>query len=155
MLSIIQIEDLPPQLTDLEREAATQGFRFLGRLIEEWETGKNRFDKLGERLLVATYNGRLVGIGGLNVDPYDATGDTGRLRRLYVANDFRRRGIGEALVRELLSDAHHRFRGVRLSTDTDAAAAFYSRLGFARIEDANATHMLLMSAVGAAAGESH
>ncbi|VVE60886.1 GNAT family N-acetyltransferase [Pandoraea anapnoica] len=151
MLAIIQIEDLPPQLTDLEREAAAQGFRFLGRLIEEWETGKNRFDKPGERLLVATHSGCLVGIGGLNVDPYDSTGDTARLRRLYVANDFRRRGIGEALVYELLLDAHHRFRVVRLSTDTDAGDAFYSRLGFVRIKDANATHMLFTNAVG----ESH
>jgi hypothetical protein len=76
MLSIAHIKSLPPQLVDLEREASAQGFNFLDRLIEEWTTGTNRFDKPGECLLVATDNGHLVGIGGLNIDPYEPTGDT-------------------------------------------------------------------------------
>jgi len=144
MLAIAQIKTLPSLLVDLEREASAQGFNFLGRLIEEWNMGSNRFDKPGERLLVATDNGFIVGIGGLNVDPYEPTGDTARLRRLYVANGFRRRGVGEALVCALLEGASQRFRVVRLSTDTDAGAAFYSRLGFSRVENATATHLRLL-----------
>jgi GNAT superfamily N-acetyltransferase len=141
MLAITRLSALPPQLVDLEREASAQGFNFLGRLIDEWHTGKNRFDKPGERLLLAAERERIVGIGGLNVDPYEPGGDTARLRRLYVANDFRRRGVGEALVSALLEEASRRFRVVRLSTDTDAAAAFYTRLGFSAVDDETATHI--------------
>ncbi|MCX4164355.1 MULTISPECIES: GNAT family N-acetyltransferase [Paraburkholderia] len=140
MLAITQLHALPAQLFDLEREASTQGFRFLRRLIEEWRSGSNRFDKPGERLLVAEDDGNIVGIGGLNVDPYATARDTARLRRVYVANDHRRRGIGEALVGALLEEASSRFRVVRLSTDTDVAAAFYERLGFSAVADETATH---------------
>ena len=144
MLAITQLEALPPELVDLEREASAQGFNFLGRLIHEWRTGSNRFDKPGERLLVAVDAGNIVGIGGLNVDPYRPIGDTARLRRLYVANDFRRQGVGEALVCALLKEAPRTFRMVRLSTDTEAAAAFYARLGFSAIEDETATHVKIL-----------
>ncbi|WP_081610727.1 GNAT family N-acetyltransferase [Cupriavidus neocaledonicus] len=140
MFSINQLTVLPPQMADLEREASAQGFNFVGRLIDEWRGGSNRFNKPGERLLEVTDKGNLVGIGGLNVDPYIMDGITGRLRRLYVAKDFRRRGIGEALVLELLRNASLHFRQVRLSTDTEAAAVFYSRLGFRAVEDETATH---------------
>ncbi|PQV55069.1 N-acetylglutamate synthase-like GNAT family acetyltransferase [Paraburkholderia sp. BL21I4N1] len=141
MLAITQLKALPPELVDLEREASKQGFKFLGRLIEEWRTGSNRFNKPGERLLVALAAGNIVGIGGLNVDPYKPIGDTARLRRLYVASSFRRRGVGEALVYALLKEASGTFRVIRLSTDTEAAAAFYVRLGFSAIEDETATHI--------------
>ena len=144
MLAITQLEALPPELVDLEREASAQGFNFLGRLINEWRTGSNRFDKPGEHLLVAVDAGNIVGIGGLNVDPYRPIGDIARLRRLYVANDFRRQGVGEALVCALLKEAPRTFRVVRLSTDTEAAAAFYARLGFSASEDETATHVKIL-----------
>ncbi|QBY56378.1 GNAT family N-acetyltransferase [Cupriavidus oxalaticus] len=144
MFSVNRLTVLPPQIADLEREASAQGFNFVGRLIDEWRVGSNRFDKPGECLLGITDNGTLVGIGGLNVDPYVTDGFTARLRRLYVANAFRRRGIGEALVLELLQNASKHFRQVRLSTDTESAAAFYSRLGFWAVEDETATHVKVL-----------
>ncbi|ABB10864.1 GCN5-related N-acetyltransferase [Burkholderia lata] len=144
MISIQQLATLPPQLLDFEREAVDQGFNFVGRLIREWQDGSNRFDKPGECLLAVTDNGTLLGVGGLNVDPYVPDGLTGRLRRLYVANAFRRRGIGEALVAALLQRAEQQFHQVRLSTDTESAAAFYSRLGFRAVEDETATHVKML-----------
>jgi len=144
MLAIAQLTALPPKLIDLEHEASKQGFNFLHRLIDDWRTGSNRFDKPGERLLVAADAGNIVGIGGLNVDPYKPIGDTARLRHLYVANDFRHRGIGEALVCALLEEAALTFRVVRLATDTEAAAAFYTRLGFSAIKDETATHVKIL-----------
>ncbi|MFC4343319.1 GNAT family N-acetyltransferase [Cupriavidus numazuensis] len=141
VFSIIQLSVLPPQIADLEREASAQGFNFVRRLTDEWRTGINRFDKPGECLLGVIGNGTLIGIGGLNVDPYAADGFTARLRRLYIAKAFRRRGIGEALVAELLQKASLHFRQVRLSTDTESAAAFYLRLGFSAVEDESATHV--------------
>jgi len=144
MFAINQLKTLPSELVNLELEASKQGYKFLGRLIDEWRTGSNRFDKPGERLLVAVDAGNIVGIGGLNVDPYKPIGDTARLRHLYVANDFRRQGVGGALVCALLKDAGRTFRVVRLSTDTEAAAAFYARLGFSAIEDESATHVKIL-----------
>ncbi|WP_447639521.1 GNAT family N-acetyltransferase [Pandoraea norimbergensis] len=132
---------LPPQLAELEREASAQGYRFIGRLMDDWRNGSNRFDKPGECLLVAADNGVLAGIGGLNIDPYLPGGTTARLRRLYVANAFRRRGIGEALVAALLKKASPQFHQVRLTTDTESAAVFYVRLGFTAVDDATATHV--------------
>jgi GNAT superfamily N-acetyltransferase len=134
------LTDLPSQIVDLEREASEEGFHFLGRLVAEWRTGSNRFDKPGECLLAVTENGILVGIGGLNADPYRPDGATARLRRLYVAKAFRRRGVGEALVLALLQKASPWFRSVRLSTDTESASAFYCRLGFIAVDDETATH---------------
>jgi GNAT superfamily N-acetyltransferase len=124
MLSIHQLTDLPYQIGALEREATEEGFNYLRRLVSEWRTGSNRFDKPGECLLAVTDSGILVGIGGLNADPYRPDGTTARLRRLYVAKAFRRRGIGEALVSALLEKASLQFRLVRLSTDTESASTF-------------------------------
>ncbi|MEM5421215.1 GNAT family N-acetyltransferase [Paraburkholderia ferrariae] len=140
MLSIHQLTDLPSQIGDLEREATEEGFKFFGRLVAEWHTGSNRFDKPGECLLAVTENGILVAIGGLNADPYRPDGTTARLRRLYVAKAFRRRGIGEALVSALLEKASLQFHSVRLSTDTESASTFYCRRGFITVDDETATH---------------
>lgn len=141
MLSIYQTTFLPPQLAELAQEASAEGFRFVGRLMDDWLDGSNRFDQPGECLLVATVDGRLVGVGGVNIDPYVADGETARLRRLYVANAYRRRGIGEALVLALLQRATPHFRQIRLTTDTEAAADFYVQLGFEAVEDETATHV--------------
>jgi GNAT superfamily N-acetyltransferase len=141
MVIITQLTALPPDIIFLEREASGQGFPFVGRLIDEWRTGANRFQKEGERLVMATHGDCVVGIGGLNVDPHQPTGDTARLRRLYVCHAFRRQGIGEALVHALLEEASTQFRTVRLTTDTPAGAAFYERLGFTKVAAETATHV--------------
>ena len=54
ILSFHQLTDLPSQIGDLEREASEEGFNFLGRLVADWQTGSNRFDKRGECLLAVT-----------------------------------------------------------------------------------------------------
>jgi len=44
-------------------------------------------------------------------------------------------------VDALLLDAPKWFHLIRLSTDTEVAAAFYLRNGFSSIEDSHATHI--------------
>lgn len=144
MLTIAPLTTTTSALNELEREASCQGFKFVSRLVEDWRTGANRFDKAGERLLVASWAETVVGMGGLNVDPYASSARTARLRHLYVAGDFRRRGIGEALVRALLEGAELHFDKVRLRTDTPEAACFYLRLGFAAVDDTNASHARML-----------
>lgn len=128
------------ELADLRAEAAMQGFRFLERLVSDWESGMNRFDGAGECLLGAFICGCLAGVGGINRDPYSGGENVGRLRHLYVLEAYRRRGVALAIVSHLIAQAHGQFREVRLRTDGVAADAFYRRLGFAPLADPCATH---------------
>ncbi|WP_162596278.1 GNAT family N-acetyltransferase [Methylobacterium sp. 17Sr1-1] len=112
------------------------------RLFEDHATGANRFDRPGERLLRAWHGGHLVGVGGLNGDPYVADNGIGRLRHLYVLAAHRRLGLGAVLVRALLREAEGHFRVVRLRTVSAEAAAFYRRLGFQETAEPNATHVI-------------
>ncbi|RJX78974.1 GNAT family N-acetyltransferase [Pseudomonas sp. LS-2] len=140
-MEVRQIKHLPPQIHVLEEVAFTEGFRFLTRLISEWQSGDNRFDAPGECLMAAYLNHELVGVGGLSVDPY-AQANTGRLGRVYVAPTSRGQHVGQRLVSALIAHAALHFKSVRLYTDTLGGDAFYLRCGFMLTEDAHATHVM-------------
>jgi GNAT superfamily N-acetyltransferase len=127
---IRRVRELRADLYDLVSEGTAQGFRFLARLVEDWQSGRNRFAGPGEGLWSAGTAGRVVGIGGLNADPFSADPGVGRLRHLYVVAAFRGRGIGRALVSRVLVEAQGRFQIIRLRTNEPGASAFYSALGF-------------------------
>ena len=57
-------------LDRLVDESLSQGFLFIERLIREYDNGFNCFDKAGEILLTVSTQGNVIGIGGLNRDPY-------------------------------------------------------------------------------------
>ena len=57
-----RITHLPRQILALEKEAVGEGFRFLTRLINEWQSGANRFDAPGECLMAAYLNQQLIGM---------------------------------------------------------------------------------------------
>lgn len=136
------IRALPPDLSRLVRSCADEGFRFLGRLVADWESGANRFDEDGALLLEVRAGTRLCAIGGLNQDPYRSSSSFARIRRVYVDPGDRSRGVGRQLVEALMLHAEGRFEGVRLRTDTAEAAAFYERLGFVPSEASpDATHV--------------
>jgi GNAT superfamily N-acetyltransferase len=139
---IALITMLPGEIQALEAEAEREGFKFIKRLVSDWHSGLNRFSAPGE-CLIGAFKGdrRLIAVGGLNVDPYMASTDIGRLRHLYVSQIIRRQGIGAALVERLLAHAKRRFRAIRLRTDTATAAAFYIRCGLSAINDSTASHM--------------
>ena len=150
----IQINIIPavpdmPGFDGLRDASQAEGFSMLARLQDEWTSGANVFSEPGERLLGAEYRGELVGIGGLNVDPYADGPRQGRVRRFYVRPDFRRRGVSSALIGALLEDAGTFFDALNVRAP-EAAAAFYERLGFAQsAEDQHRTHSLrLQSASG-------
>jgi N-acetylglutamate synthase-like GNAT family acetyltransferase len=138
------ITHLPPQIRVLEKEAVEEGFKFLTRLITEWDSGINRFNAPGECLIAAYRNERLIGIGGLSVDPY-AEKDMARLRRVYVSASSRRHHVGQTLVKALVAHAALRFQNLCLFTDTAVGDAFYLKCGFTRIEDDHATHAMCLS----------
>ena len=144
-VGVTRIRHLPVGFDALVEEARASGFDALPRMRLAWQDRSNRFDREGEGLWAATQDGGLVGICGLNVDPYLEDDRIGRLRHLYVAHAARRRGVGRALVAEALAQAPDRFAWVRLRTHDVGAARFYDCLGFAPPPPelaAGATHAL-------------
>jgi GNAT superfamily N-acetyltransferase len=139
-----ELASLPPgQLADLVAESERAGLQFVRRLQDDWHSGANRFDRPGEALFAAIDEVRLLGVCGLNVDPYSLSPRVGRVRHLYVSVAHRRQGIGSLLVREVVAAARHSFDRLRLRTNDPHAARFYEQLGFLRCEaDSSATHEL-------------
>lgn len=134
--------ELPPGIDDLRIEASSAGFRFMEKLVSEWESQANRFDRPGEMLAGAFQNAQLVAVGGLNIDPYANDPSIARLRHLYVLRRVRRQRVGSHIVHHVLDSARTSFASVRLFTDTAEAAAFYEKLGFARANSPTATHIV-------------
>ena len=146
-VTIERVRDLQPEsLAALIAESEQHGLRFVRRLADEWAAGVNRFDRAGEALFAARAGEQLVGVGGLNIDPYAATGNVGRVRHLYVLAAHRRRGIGERITAEIIAAARGRFENLRLRTSNPAAARLYERLGFRRTDDADCTHVMRIDA---------
>jgi GNAT superfamily N-acetyltransferase len=142
-LAISKLQDLPLDLDQLVQASLAEGFGFLERLRQEWTSGDNCFARPGEVLFEARRQGRLMGVCGLNRDPYLGQASAGRVSRLYVAPDARRLGIARRLVREVLRGARGHFTLLRLRTDTREGALFYQALGFHPTTGvATATHEL-------------
>lgn len=138
-VSIRELYELPEHIRSLQAQALAEGFRFLTRLICEWEDRSNRFEQSGECLLGVFCHGQLIGIGGISRDP-KGDPNIARLRRLYVTPAMRGRGIGKTLVEQLLKRAAAQFTTVRLSTDTLEGERFYLCCGFHAIKNVSATH---------------
>jgi GNAT superfamily N-acetyltransferase len=130
-LRIDRLLDLPTGgLAELLSESEGLGSLIVRRLVDEWDGGVNRFDRPGEALFGAWVDGRLVGVGGLNVDPYAGDARVGRVRHLYVLSAFRRQGVGRRLTERVVQAAHGRFDDLRLRTNDRSAARLYETLGF-------------------------
>jgi GNAT superfamily N-acetyltransferase len=141
-VEIRPVEALGDGIAPLVLEADREGYAFMQRLEQDWRSGANRFDRAGEALFGAFSGERLVGVGGLNRDPYVRTEGIGRLRHLYVAFDARRRGVGRLLVERIIAEARGSFAVLRLRTPSADAAAFYCRLGFIETDEDAATHVM-------------
>ena len=141
-IGVRQIGAVRAELAPLVAAADREGHAFMRRLQDEWDGGANRFDRAGEALFGAFAGERLVGVGGLNRDPYANADGVGRLRHLYVMPDMRRSGVGRMLVERIVAEAKAGFSLLRLRTLSADAAAFYRRLGFVEIDEDTATHMM-------------
>jgi GNAT superfamily N-acetyltransferase len=130
-IDIDHISEIQSGLIDhLVEESLSQGFRFVERLLREYCSGLNCFNQSGELLITASVRGSVVGVGGLNRDPYFKDPQVGRLRHLYVASRWRRCGVGGLLVTQLIHEANQHYQLLTLRTDTQAADKFYQKLGF-------------------------
>ena len=131
-----------PGLHEMRIEAYDEGYDFLDTLLEEWVNGENRFDRTGEALCGHVDNGNLVAVGGLNRDPFVADVSVGRIRRVYVRQAWRHRGLGAALLDSLLCVARANFGTVRLRAENPIAIRLYESRGFVRVASSTATHVL-------------
>ena len=147
---IERLHDLPPdRVDDLLADSDAAGSRIVRRLADEWADGTNRFDRPGEALFGAWIAGRLVGVCGLNVDPYAGDDRVGRVRHLYVLTPSRRHGVGRQLVAHVIASAGDRFDSLRLRTRNEAAARLYLAMGFhACAEAGEFTHVLRLARSG-------
>lgn len=134
-----------PGFLALRSESLAQHFNMLRRLAENWQSGKNRFSAPGEKLLDAFVGGQLVGVCGLNVDPFSPQLRTGRIRHLYISDAFRRRKIGQQLLVAVITHSGTWFDF--LNTHAPPSAwPFYESLGFRPVYDEpRVTHRLFCS----------
>jgi ribosomal protein S18 acetylase RimI-like enzyme len=134
-----------PDVRVLVAESEAAGMRLVRRLVDEWHDGSNRFDRPGEALFGAWVDARLVGVCGLNIDPYAGDDRVGRVRHLYVLVAARRLGVARTLMAEIFSAARGRFATLRLSTSNPAAARLYESLGFRPVSQRDGTHVLSLT----------
>lgn len=143
MIQIARITDaLPDDFDALRADAAHEGWRHMDRLAVDWASGADRYDKPGEALFAAFFEGELAGIGGVTREPSNPEGDALRARRLYVSPRFRKSGVGTALVGAIIQEAFQNAARLNVNAGRDSPA-FWDRLGFARVDADAFTHTLL------------
>jgi N-acetylglutamate synthase-like GNAT family acetyltransferase len=135
------------RLHALVEESTRGGFHFIQRTIDEWDSGVNKFDRPGEKFWGLLRGKELIGVGGLNIDPYILTPKVGRVRHLYIREAQRREGHATFIMNKIMAEAGHNFTLLRLFTDTAGAAAFYEKLGFKQTEEYKASHFITLPAL--------
>jgi ribosomal protein S18 acetylase RimI-like enzyme len=130
----------PNELDGLVIRSLEEGFKFVQRLRDQYESGINRFDQHGEALLLARDASEVIAVIGLSIDP-EGQPDVMRVRRFYVLPEYRRQGLGEKMLLEVIELARAaRAEVLELHTDNPHAARFYERNGFQALNSSNSTH---------------
>ncbi len=146
-VEIKEIQDLKNMnVSKLVEESEAEGYRFLRRLVDQYEDGSNTFNQTDEVLYgVWDHQDHLLAIGGLNRDPYSTKDSVGRLRRFYISANARRQGVGTKLLQKILENAQGHFDELVVRTDSSAADAFYRANGFSGdLGLPEATHILVL-----------
>lgn len=129
--------ELPKGIESLRDAARAEGILLVDRLIGEWDARAQRFDADSECLMAARIGAALAGIGGLTRDPDDS--GALRMRRFYVLPEYRRRGIGRALVSALLAEVIPD-RSIGVHVGPPGAFPFWQAVGFAPVAGKAITH---------------
>jgi putative acetyltransferase len=94
----------------------------------------DQLEESGVHLVGARSEGRLVGLGGVEVQDDGVAGRVAELKRFYVTPAHRGQGVADAVIEALVEHARaHGATTVRLETGDKqhAAMRFYARHGFA------------------------
>jgi GNAT superfamily N-acetyltransferase len=130
------------QLRRLADIASDEGFKFLHRLVDDFERGAVVFDDPAAFFLCVVDDGNLIAVGGVTPDPYMDNPEVGRIRHVYVHPQYRSKSVGRNLMREIEVHAKRAYSMLRLRTDTNAGARFYESLGYQAVASSTATHAL-------------
>jgi GNAT superfamily N-acetyltransferase len=142
-LKLIEFSDLTFSLIDgLTDESQQEGYKFIQRTIDDWNSGANNFSKPGEKLWGLMLETTLIGIGGLNRDPYSEYPNLGRVRHLYIRKAHRRKGYATLLMNTIINEARQHFDTLHLFTDNPAASDLYETLGFQKTNGHKVSHVL-------------
>ncbi|MFZ0012996.1 MAG: GNAT family N-acetyltransferase [Acidimicrobiia bacterium] len=147
-VEVVPMVSLPDDVERLARVAEGEEMDFVRRLIDDWGDGSNRFDQPDEVLLGVISPSRLVGVGGLNRDPYLDDPSVGRIRHVYIEPGYRGRGVGRELVGALVDRARGHFARVRLRVSPLGSPDFYLAIGFSPTTESDATHTLRLTPHG-------
>lgn len=133
----LSLELLQPLLDASLRE----GYTFIQKLWDEYESGAVPFTEPGALLLGGFVDSQLAAVGGVHPDPYLNVPTIGRIRHVYVQPQLRRHGVGALLVQALMAQSAAHFTTFTLRTMTEHGCAFYEALGFsAQPRFAQASH---------------
>lgn len=135
-----KIDSLPDEIDVLIDESLREGFGAVSKLKSAYLKGSNIFSNNGEGLFAAYSQNNLVGICGLNIDPYLTDSSIGRLRHLYVLTKYRKQGFGTLLVEAAEQIAIQNFTLLRLYTSDKEASLFYQRIGYTLTEGEHVSH---------------
>tara|TARA_R110002124_G_scaffold114535_46_gene269688 strand:- start:23563 stop:24009 length:447 start_codon:yes stop_codon:yes gene_type:complete len=141
-MTVFTLAPVTPDTIGFEQllaESRAGNHKMLQHFEENWRSGANVFARRGEIMLGAWDGATLVATCGRNVDPYDPHPQAGRVRHLYVAERYRRHGVGQLLIAAIQSDAATYFDYLNTNAP-EAAFAFYEHLGFAPLVREYATH---------------
>lgn len=138
-MNIVKLDSLPTEIHNLVAESEREGYRFVRRFLDEYESGVNDFSAQGEALFSVLDNGKLIGIGGVNVQP---GGDLsiGRLRHLYISRSVRGSGFGKNLVSVIENHSRQYFNKLVLFTNFENSIGFYEKLGYVPINLPKISH---------------
>lgn len=124
-------------------ESTRAGYQLVQRTIDDWKNGTNRFSGPGEKLWGLFLGPDLVGICGLNRDPYMQEPNVGRVRHLYVMEAHRLKGYATLLMNVVIHEAKQHFAVLRLFTGNPATAKFYEKLGFQNLTGDKVSHVMI------------
>ncbi|VEB96301.1 Acetyltransferase (GNAT) family [Cedecea lapagei] len=143
-LRIMPVTPDNPGFALLKAQSIAENFNMLRRLEANWLSGDNRFNAPGEKLLGIFSGEALVGVGGLNLDPFSGDDRAGRIRHLYVSPMWRGRGVGKLLLQAIVADGDELFDFYNTHAPQHAFR-FYEAAGFEIVSgEERVTHRLII-----------
>ncbi len=141
-MEIVIVDDsVIVRLGPLADEAGRAGIVNVARLIASWIDGTETYDRPGEQLLAVTNRDDVIAVGGLARCP-DLDGAL-RVRRFYVADAWRRRGVASGLADRLVERALRHTDTLTCNARASAAApVFWEAMGFSPTTVPGITHTL-------------
>ncbi|MBD7985996.1 GNAT family N-acetyltransferase [Sporosarcina sp. Sa2YVA2] len=140
-----RVQDLNTlDITKLVKESEEEGYRFVSRLVNDYEDKTNTFSEDGEALFaVSNPSGDIVAIGGINRSPFADDENVARLQRFYVLEKARRQGVGTLLQNAIIDHAKNHFKEITVRTESSKSDAFYRATGFTFDDsDTETTHIM-------------